>query len=77
MAGLERRILRRHLGSRRAGPNTGSTTFHCSSVSSQRPAIQICEDAFSNSGFADSKPQNVYEICSSENHGWKQGRRKF
>jgi hypothetical protein len=32
------------LSSRRCGCSTGSTTAHCSSVSSQRPVIDACGD---------------------------------
>jgi hypothetical protein len=32
------------LSSRRCGRSTGSTTIHCSSVSSQRPVIGACGD---------------------------------
>jgi hypothetical protein len=32
------------LSSRRCGRSTGSTTAHCSSVSSQRPVIGACGD---------------------------------
>jgi hypothetical protein len=56
---------RPRLSSRRAGRKIGSTTSHCSSVSSQRPAMAIRRDALSNSSFADFKPQNVYEMGSS------------
>ena len=47
------------------GASVGSTTSHCSSVSSQRPAMAIRRDALSNSSFAEFQPQNVYEMGSS------------
>jgi hypothetical protein len=53
------------LSSRRAGRKIGSTNFHCSSVSSQRPAIQVRRDALSISSFAEIGCQDVYEIGSS------------
>jgi hypothetical protein len=56
---------RSRLSSRRAGRKTGSTTFHCSSVSSQRPAMAIRRDGLSNSGVADVMFQNVYEMAST------------
>ena len=55
---------RPRLSSRRAGRSTGSTNSHCSSVSSQRPAIPVRRDALSKSSLAEITPQNVYEMGS-------------
>jgi hypothetical protein len=49
---------------RRAGRKIGSTTFHCSSVSSQRAAITVRGDALSNSSFAERRSHNVYKMGS-------------
>jgi hypothetical protein len=57
---------RPRLSSRRAGRKTGSTNSHCSSVSSQRPAMTVCRDALSNFSLAEISPRNVYEMGSKE-----------
>src|ERR1019366_8797755 len=55
---------RPRLSLRRTGRKTGSTNSHCSSVSSQRPAIAVRRDALSNSSFAEFRRRNVYEMGS-------------
>jgi hypothetical protein len=52
------------LSLRRRGRRIGSTNSHCSSVSSQRPAIQVRRDALSISSLAEIRPENVYEMGS-------------
>ena len=56
---------RPRLSSRRDGRKTGSTNSHCSSVSSQRPAMPACRDALSNFSLAEIGPRIVYEMGSS------------
>ncbi len=55
---------RPRLSPRRAGRSTGSTNSHCSSVSSQRPAIAARGNALSLPSFADFRLENVYEMSS-------------
>src|SRR3974377_1547441 len=50
---------------RRRGRSTGSTTAHCSSVSSQRPLISACRDRQSTSSMPPICPLGVYETGSS------------
>jgi hypothetical protein len=52
------------LSLRRRGRRIGSTNSHCSSVGSQRPAIQVRRDALSISSLAEIRPENVYEMGS-------------
>jgi hypothetical protein len=47
---------------RRAGRSTGSTNSHCSSVSSQRPAIDVRGLDQSNFSLAEKQHENVYEM---------------
>jgi hypothetical protein len=56
---------RPRLSARRAPRSTGSTTNHCSSVNSQRPAIGACGEIQSNSRMHQINPSNVYETASS------------
>jgi len=48
---------RPRLSSRRCGRSTGSTTTHCSSVSSQRPVIDACGDHRATPGSHEKPPQ--------------------
>jgi hypothetical protein len=47
-----------------AAPKIGSIYSHCSSVSSQRPAIPARREALSNSSFAEIRADSVYGIGS-------------
>src|SRR5579859_4494110 len=55
---------RPRLSLRRRGRKTGSNNSHCSSVSSQRPAIAVRRDALSNSSLAENYTKKVYEMGS-------------
>jgi hypothetical protein len=52
------------LSARRSGRSTGSTTSHCSSVNSQRPAIGACGDTQSIHRMPLFTTGNVYETGS-------------
>ena len=56
---------RPRLSVRRAGRNTGSTTAHCSSVSSQRPLIGPFGDRQSFSRMPSNQHSDVYETGSN------------
>jgi hypothetical protein len=56
---------RPRLSARRAPRSTGSTTNHCSSLNSQRPAISTCRETQSNSRMHHEIPSDVYETGSS------------
>ena len=56
---------RPRLSSRRCGRSTGSTTIHCSSVSSQRPVIGACGDHRAAPGSHENQPSGIYETGSS------------
>jgi hypothetical protein len=53
------------LSARRSGRSTGSTTSHCSSVNSQRPAIGACGDTQSIHRMPLFTTGNVYETGSN------------
>jgi len=55
---------RPRLSARRCGRNTGSTTSHCSSVSSQRPRIDTFGDQQSISRMPSNRPSAIYETGS-------------
>src|ERR1035437_8466941 len=57
---------RPRLSARRSGRSTGSTTSHCSSVNSQRPAIGACGDTQSIHRMPLFTTGNVYETGSSD-----------
>ena len=49
----------------KSGRSNGSTNSHCSSVSSQRPAITVRKDALSIFSLAEIRPRTVYEMGSN------------
>ena len=59
---------RPRLSSRRRGRSTGSTTAHCSSVSSQRPVINACGDHRAVPGSHEFRRSVIYETGSRELH---------
>jgi hypothetical protein len=56
---------RPRLSSRRRGRSTGSTTAHCSSVSSQRPVIDACGDHRAAPGSHENSRQLFMRLGSS------------